>query len=85
MRDYIGATSATGSAWGAHAVARDAAGGVGSATTGRRDRLGRPPSTPTLRSCLSHHGGRMSSRRTRYFSRSCSGRSGGIPRRTVTK
>jgi hypothetical protein len=42
-------------------------------------RLGRPRMTPTLRQCLGHH------RSSRYFSRSCSGRSGGSPRRTLTK
>jgi len=42
-------TSATGTGLGAHALARDAVGGVGGATTGQRGRLGRPRMTPTLR------------------------------------
>jgi hypothetical protein len=72
-------TSATGTGGGSarHGTRRSA--GARGTMTGQRGRLGRPRMTPTLRQCLSHH------RSSRYFSRSCSGRSGGSPRRTLTK
>ena len=41
-------TSATGSAWGAHAVARDAAGGLGGAQEGRDELTVRGPTRSAL-------------------------------------